>query len=64
LDRNPAVLAHPNAVLRLIPSSDAETVTLPVRSNEAKKRALASAEEPENDTVAATPDMIGCCSDR
>jgi hypothetical protein len=50
--------------LRFNPSSVAETVTLPVRSNEAKKRAFASADEPENDTVAATPEVIGCCSDR
>jgi hypothetical protein len=41
LDRNPAALAHPNAVLRLIPTSAAETVTLPVRSNEARNSALA-----------------------
>jgi hypothetical protein len=51
-------------VPRFSPSSAAEMVTLPVRSNEAKKRALASADEPRDDTVAATPEVLGCCSDR
>ena len=65
MDRSPAARNHLDAVLRLIPSSAADTVRLPVRSNEARKRALAVlADEPGTDTVAATPEVIGCCSDR
>jgi IS30 family transposase len=46
--RDPAARAHPNAVLRLTPSSAAETVTLPVRSNEARNSALALAQSSDS----------------
>jgi len=45
LDRSPAAEAQRAQVLRFNPSSAAEIVTLPVRSNEAKKPALASADD-------------------